>query len=87
MTPILQAHRPAVRPPRSEAWRRVVAQLLRAASAALARHAREVDRPLHARLRRASGDPLVEFHAEAGAPEGALYVEGRYVGTIDVRRL
>jgi hypothetical protein len=25
-------------------------------------------------------DPRVEFHAEAGAPEGALYVDGRLVG-------
>ena len=24
--------------------------------------------------------PLLEFHAEAGAPEGALYVDGRLVG-------
>jgi hypothetical protein len=29
----------------------------------------------------------VEFHAEAGAPEGALYVDGEFVGYIDVRRL
>ena len=87
MTPTLHAHPPAVRPLKSEAWRRAVARLLRAASAALARHARQVDRPLHARRRRMSLEPLVEFHAEAGAPEGALYVEGRYVGTLDVRRL
>jgi hypothetical protein len=32
-------------------------------------------------------EPIVEFHAEAGAPEGALFVEGRYVGTIPARRL
>lgn len=24
--------------------------------------------------------PVLEFHAEAGAPEGALYVDGRLVG-------
>lgn len=30
----------------------------------------------------------VEFHCEAGAPEGALYVDGRFVGWIDgVQRL
>lgn len=31
--------------------------------------------------------PRLEFHAEAGAPEGALYVDGEYVGRLDVRRL
>ncbi|CAD5374067.1 conserved hypothetical protein [Rubrivivax sp. A210] len=25
-------------------------------------------------------DPVLEFHAEAGAPEGALYVDGQLVG-------
>jgi len=83
----LHVHHPAIQAPMGDGWRRVVARLLRAASAALARHARHVDRPLHARLRRPAHEPLVEFHAEAGAPEGALYVEGRYIGTIDVRRL
>ena len=87
MSMTLHAHRPAVRPLRSEAWRRAVARMLRAASAALARQARHVDRPLHARRRRSDYEPLVEFHAEAGAPEGALYVDGRFVGTLDVRRL
>ena len=24
--------------------------------------------------------PTIEFHAEAGAPEGALYVDGRLIG-------
>ena len=89
MTPVLHGHGhgPAQRPLRTEAWRRVLAHLLRAASASLARHAREVDRPLHARRRRSPVDAVHEFHAEAGAPEGALYVDGRFVGTIDVRRL
>jgi hypothetical protein len=87
MSPILYGHRPAQRPLKTEAWRRFLAHLLRAASASLARHARQVDRPLHARLRRAPSDAVQEFHAEAGAPEGALYVNGRFVGTIEVRRL
>ena len=26
--------------------------------------------------------PVLEFHAEAGAPEGALYVDGRRVGVL-----
>lgn len=89
MTPVLTGHRPAQRPPFSDTWRRLVAHLLRSASAALARQARDVARPLHARQRRLRDqrDACVEFHAEAGAPEGALYVDGELVGYIDVRRL
>jgi hypothetical protein len=35
--------------------------------------------------RRAAAPPLetFEYHAEAGAPEGALYVDGRLVGWLD----
>ncbi len=33
-------------------------------------------------------DPKIEFHAESGAPEGALYVDGKLVGWLEgVRRL
>ena len=33
-------------------------------------------------------EPVLEFHAEAGAPEGALYVDGRLIGhVIGVTRL
>ena len=87
MTPVLTGHRPVQRPTFSDSWRRLVARLLRAASAALARRARDVARPLHARQRRSQHDVSVEFHAEAGAPEGALYVDGELVGYVDVRRL
>ena len=87
MTPVLTGHRPVQRPTFSDSLRRLVAHLLRAASAALARQARDVARPLHARQRRSQHDVSVEFHAEAGAPEGALYVDGELVGYIDVRRL
>ena len=87
MTPVLTGHRPAQRPTFSETWRRLVAHLLRSASAALARQARDVARPLHARQRRSQLDLSVEFHAEAGAPEGALYVDGQLVGYLEVRRL
>ncbi len=84
MTPLLT--RPRL--PSSEAWRHLVAQVLRAASAALARQARDVARPLHARQRRRSQhDVSVEFHAEAGAPEGALYVDGEFVGYVETRRI
>ena len=87
MTPVLTGHRPLQRPTFSDTWRRVVAHLLRSASAALARRARDVARPLHARQRRSQRDVSVEFHAEAGAPEGALYVDGELVGYLEVRRL
>jgi hypothetical protein len=86
MSQILTGQRPARRP-LSETWRRVVAHLLRSASSALARQARDVARPLHARQRRSQHDVSIEFHADAGAPEGALYVDGALVGYIDVRRL
>ena len=88
MTPVLTGHRPAQRPPFSDTWRRIAAHLLRGASAALARQARDVVRPLDARQRRRSQhDVSVEFHAEAGAPEGALFIDGELVGYVDVRRL
>ena len=87
MIPVLTGHRPAQRPTFSDTWRRFVAHLLRSASAALARQARDVARPLHARQRRSQHDVSVEFHAEAGAPEGALYVDGELVGYVEVRRL
>jgi hypothetical protein len=87
MTPVLTGHRPEQRPTFSDTWRRVLAHLLRSASAALARQARDVARPLHARQRRSQHDVSVEFHAEAGAPEGALYVDGELVGYLEVRRL
>jgi hypothetical protein len=81
-------HGHARRPTFSESWRRLAAALLGAASAALARRARDVARPLHARQRRRSQhDVSIEFHAEAGAPEGALYVDGRFVGYVDAQRL
>lgn len=88
MRMILTGHRAPVPSAAGDALRRVAARLLGAASAALARRARAVARPLHARQRRASQhDVTIEFHAEAGAPEGALYVDGRFVGYIDTPRL
>jgi hypothetical protein len=36
----------------------------------------------------ATADPMLEFHADAGAPEGALYVDGQLVGhVLGVNRL
>jgi hypothetical protein len=66
--------------------RHVLAFLLRAASAALDRLAERVATPA------ARHEPLpvaeLEFYAQAGAPEGALYVDGQFVGWIQgVQRL
>ena len=64
--------------------RELASALLRAAS-------RGLD-GLAARLalapRAATVEPMLEFHADAGAPEGALYVDGRLVGhVLGVNRL
>jgi hypothetical protein len=62
-----------------------IAMVLRAGSRALERLAHRLARVERVRLR---AEPLLEFHAEAGAPEGALYVNGRLVGHLDgVQRL
>lgn len=57
--------------------RRLAAAALRIGSRALAMLARR----LRGASRRAPAQPpVLEFHAEAGAPEGALYVDGQLVG-------
>ena len=62
----------------SEAGKRLAAALLQRASRLLARLALGLaSAPAEPRL-----EPRFEFHAEAGAPEGALYVDGRLVGWI-----
>lgn len=64
--------------PVAESGRRLAAALLQRASGTLARLASGLARePAEPRT-----DPRFEFHAEAGAPEGALYVDGRLVGWI-----
>lgn len=70
------------------AWRRPAAHVLLVVGASLRRLARRL--AAQARPARVAGLvslPELEFHAEAGAPEGALYVNGDYVGHIDVARL
>ena len=75
---------PVASRPRSPA-----AVVLRATSATLARLARRLEARAWDRRRaeRDAARPLFEFHAEAGAPEGALYVDGRYVGLLPTARL
>ncbi|MBX3622712.1 MAG: hypothetical protein KF891_22310 [Rhizobacter sp.] len=66
--------------------RRLAATSLRSASKALARLAQHVAAPEATPLPRIP--EVLEFYAEAGAPEGALYLDGQLVGYIpSVRRL
>ena len=63
------------------AWTRRWSRIKRAARAI-----RLVFSPAYRRRRRARSQ--LEFYAEAGAPEGALYVDGQLVAQLDgVRRL
>ena len=64
--------------------RPAVAGLLRAASRALDALAER----LALVEAHADAEPVLEFHGEAGAPEGALYVNGQLVGhVLGVNRL
>ena len=68
-------------PPLSATLLHFVAHALQAASAALDRVATRV-----AQREAAAGTQTVEFyslHREAGAPEGALYINGEFVGVIE----
>lgn len=56
---------------------RLLARALRHAGRALVAAARRLEQPV-----RAPHPGLLEFHAEAGAPEGALYVDGRFVARL-----
>ena len=69
------------------AGRRLAAGLLSAASTSLARIAAAVE-PSASREASDVVEPRLEFYAEAGAPEGALYVDGELVGWLrGVQRL
>lgn len=59
-------------------WRRTLARQLRSGSFALARLAERLAW-VAARPQRA---PELEFYAEAGAPEGALYSDGKLIGLL-----
>ena len=59
---------------RSRLW---LATALHGASLALGQWARRLALTLR---QPTEAEPVLEFYAEAGAPEGALYVDGRLVG-------
>ncbi|MBL8331072.1 MAG: hypothetical protein JNJ71_19700 [Rubrivivax sp.] len=60
-------------------WRSWLVFSLRRASLALAALSRRLRSAPHPE---AAHEPVFEFHAEAGAPEGALFVDGQRVGTL-----
>ncbi len=68
-------------PPPARPVREVLAALLRALGAVLDRLAVRLIHVEPAAV--APSETLFEFHAEAGAPEGALYVNGHLVGHLD----
>jgi hypothetical protein len=68
---------PTRRGRRGRRVRELAAAVLRALGAALDSLA---TRLMHVQPSPARDEPLLEFHAEAGAPEGALYVNGQLVG-------
>lgn len=62
-----------------QSGRQWAAAVLRRASAMLARLALSV---AGAAAQGPAREPVLEFYAEAGAPEGALYVDGELVGML-----
>ena len=92
-------HRPAYTTPAPLAWRpgpapvpparRLAARLLRRSGAVMRMAARWLTStpPVRSAAPVPMTLPRLEYHADAGAPEGALYVDGEYVGRLDVRRL
>lgn len=72
--------------PQAHAVRRAAAVALRATSAWLMRVEARLCVPPPAPAH--EQPPVLEFYAEAGAPEGALYLDGKLVGMVPgVRRL
>jgi len=78
MSKSLQGLSPSLAAPRGSTWRPLAATLLRQASRVLARLARRL--AVARTATRSQPDPTLEFYAEAGAPEGALYLDGQLVG-------
>ena len=75
-----------VTPPWTYPVRRLLAGGLAHTSSALSRLAQHLAVPVVPAARRAP--EVLEFYAEAGAPEGALYLDGKLVGYLSgVKRL
>jgi hypothetical protein len=69
-------------PVRPSVLRHAAAALLHGASDGLQRLARQLAAPAAAARRPDAQLPQLEFHAEAGALEGALYVDGQLVAML-----
>lgn len=65
--------------PRGTSLRRLLAALLRSASVRLAQLSRRLAAAERER-QRSPAEMVLEFYAEAGAPEGALYLDGQLIG-------
>jgi len=65
--------------PRGLSLRHLLAALLRSASVRLAQASRRLAAAERER-QRTPAEMVLEFYAEAGAPEGALYLDGQLVG-------
>jgi hypothetical protein len=73
-------------PPWTYPLRRLLAAGLRSTSTLLAHLAQQMAVPATPEARRAP--EVLEFYADAGAPEGALYLDGQLVGYLPgVKRL
>lgn len=68
--------------PEARGVREVTAAMLRGASAMLDRLAAGLAEAGAAAHQAPAREPVLEFYAEAGAPEGALYVDGQLVGVL-----
>ena len=67
--------------PRGTSLRHLLAALLRSASVRLAQLSRRLAAAERERQRqRSPAEMVLEFYAEAGAPEGALYLDGQLIG-------
>ena len=77
-----------VHAPEPRRARDLAAAVLRAAGLALGALAERLAEPLACARALPVAEPMIEYHADAGAPEGALYVNGQLVGhVLGVNRL
>ena len=88
MKPMSLSPRHPALSPATPALRAGAAAALRCASRLLQGLAQRLVQAPTARSDASASVPVLEYHAEAGAPEGALYVDGRLVGhLVGVSRL
>ena len=79
---IREVHPAAAGTPSGRGARVAAAAMLRAASAVLDRLAASLAQVAESARHVQAPEPVLEFYAEAGAPEGALYIDGEFVGAL-----